>query len=76
MKFWFKNQSDLNITNALYYYYYNYYYYYYDDDVDDDDDDDDVVAQLVKRRTRDPKTRGLNLVRSTRKTFSESQMLC
>ena len=38
----------------------------------------DGVAQLVERRTQDPKDRGSNPVRSTRKkvSFSESKMLC
>ena len=40
-----------------------------DDDDDDDDDDDsnsDGVAQLLERRTREPKTRGSNPVRNSR----------
>ena len=38
----------------------------------------DQVARLVEHRTQDPKTRGSNPIRSTRKlceTFSESNML-
>ena len=39
----------------------------------------DWVAQLVERRTQDPKTRGSNLVKSRKQnceSFSESKTLC
>ena len=39
----------------------------------------DGLAQLVERRTRDPKTRGSNPVRSARNncdSFSEAKTLC